>query len=262
MKKLLKFLFKTLFWLFIIVVVAIVVGYLTMSSWIKPLVSVVVPKITKTEVSLKSADIALFSGRFGLNGLKIANPTGFAEPYIFELGEISVQFQPKSVLTDKIIVDKVLIKDTQIVAEYNQRAQMNLMVLKNNVQKNLSQGKTEPTTQTPANTSSNTGSKSTKSVIIKDLQILDTSVRFAVLGSSVTIPLPNIQEKNIGEKKKTTLVDSIQMVVDKLTMEPIKEMGKTGEKALSNAFKAIEQHTNDAPVLKNIKDTLSGFGLF
>ncbi len=260
-KKLIKFLFKTFVCLIAIVLIALVVIYFTAGIWIKPLVGTIVPKFTKTNASLASADVSLFSGRFGLKGLKVANPNGFNEPYAFELGEIFVQFQPKTIMNNKIIVDKVLIKGTKIAAEYNKAFQMNLMVLNENVQSSLKTLSNEQQNSVKnVQTKQNTPPK--KSVVIKDLQILNTSVRFATMGRSVTIDLPNIHEKNIGEKKKMTLEQTIQMITDRLTLDPIKEMAKSGQKALGNAFKVIEEHTTDHRAIGQLKDVLSNAKFF
>ena len=61
--------------------------------------------MTKTSASLEDVDLSLFSGNIALKGLKIGNPQGFAAPNAFELGQISVKFDPKSLLTSKIIIN-------------------------------------------------------------------------------------------------------------------------------------------------------------
>lgn len=254
-KKLLKFIFKTLAWLIGLLLVIIVVGYLTMGLWINPLIGFVVPKITQTSASLEQADISLLSGRLALKGLKIGNPTGFSEPYVFELGEFAVEFQPKSILTNKIIVNKILIKGTQITAEINQMGQTNLLVLNNNVQSKLN-------TNTPQEAinkekTASTTKKSTKSVVIKDLQILDTKLNFAMMGHTGTLTLPNIQEKDIGEKKNLSLKESIQLLFDKLTLEPINEMQKSTQKMLKGALDKISSKIKDDKTIKSLSETLS-----
>lgn len=262
LKKLFKFLFRILFWVLIALIVGVVVVYLTASMWIKPVVSSVVPKIMKTNVSLESADVSLFSGRFALKGLKVSNPEGFTEPFALELGEFSVQFQPKSVFTDKIIVDQVLIRGTQIVAEYNKAAQLNLMVLNDNIQESVNQGETTGAGNNQVKALEKSDTKSSKSVVIKDLQILNTSLRFAMVGRVSTLTLPDIQEKNIGEQKKTTLAQAIQLISEKLTVKPIQEMMKSSQNALKEAFKVIENHTTDRDAVKGLKAILSETNLF
>lgn len=260
MKKLSKFLLKTILWLIAILLIVVVVAYFTASLWIKPVVSSVVPQITQTSASLESADISLFSGRLALKGLKIGNPEGFKEPYIFELGEISIRFQPKTIFSNKIIVDQVLIKGTQILAEYNRAAQMNLLVLNENINTSLGGKKSGKTDNNQAKTNPKT--KPDKTVLIKDLQILDTKLHFAMTGRVATLALPSVQEKNIGGKKNITLAEAIQLISEKLTLEPIQEIAKSSQQILKDAFKVIEQHTTDHQSVNKLKDVLSaGFGL-
>ena len=242
-------------WLIGLLLIVVVAGYLTMGLWIKPLIGYVVPKITQTSASLEQADISLLSGRLALKGLKIGNPAGFSEPYVFELGEFSVEFQPKSIFTNKIIVDKVLVKGTQITTELNKLGQTNLLVLNSNVQSTLNPNASKEMTKKEKDEP--TTSKSTKSVIIKDLQILDTKLQFSMMGHTGTLTLPNIQEKNIGEKKSLSLKESIQLLVDKLTLEPINEMQKSTQKMLKGALDKISSKINDDKTIKSLSKTLS-----
>ena len=260
MKKLFKFLLKTLLWLLAILLVVVVVGYLTAGIWIKSVVSSFVPKVTHTTASLESADISLFSGRLALKGLKIGSPAGFKDPYVFELGEVSVQFQPKTIFSNKIIVDQVLIKGTKITAEYNQKAQMNLMVLNDNVQSSLNQGNAGQAVQNQK--AAKTDAKSGKAVVIKDLKIVDTSVRFSVMGHGQTFNLPDIQQKNIGEKKKTTFAEGIRLISETLTVESMQAMAKAGQNAVKDALKVIESHTTDSESVKKLKGILSEVNFF
>ncbi len=256
LKKLFKFIFKTLLWLIGLSVILATIAYFTINLWIKPLIGYVAPKFTKTTASIESADISLLSGRLALKGLKIGNPAGFTEPYIFELGEFSVQFQPKSILSDKIILDSILIKGTQITAEINNNTQTNLLALNENIQSVLNpKTKTTPTKQTDTK---QVQPQTKKSVIIKDLQILDTNIRFNVMGHSSSLSLPNIHEKNIGEKKNMSLKETIQLLTDKLTLEPIKEVQKMSQKMLKNALDEISKRIKDNEEIKTLSNALSG----
>ena len=253
--KLLKFVFKILGWLIGLLVALLVVGYLTIGFWIKPLINHVAPQFTKTSVTLNEADISLFSGRFCLKGLKVGNPSGFSAPYIFELGEFSVQFQPKSIFTDKIIVDKILIKDTQITAEINQTAQINLMVLNENVQSALDKGSSN-VAQTQQEKVAQTTSKS---VIIKDLQILNTKLNFAIMNNSSTLKLPDFQAKNIGETKNISLKGSIKLLLEKLTVEPINEIQKSTKETMKMALDKIAEKTKGNKAVERLSNALSDF---
>ena len=255
-KKLLKLVLKTLAWIIGLLIVLLVVGYLTMGFWVKPLISHIAPQFTKTSIILNEADISLFSGRFSLKGLKVGNPTGFSAPYIFELGEFSVQFQPKSIFTNKIIVDKVLIKDTKITAEINQTAQINLMVLNENVQSALDKTNSN-TAKTQPEKSVKTSKTEPKSFIIKDLQILDTKLNFAMMNNSSTLNLPDVKATNIGEKKNLSLKDAVKLLLEKLTIDPINEMQKATKEIVKGALNKIAEKTKGNKAVEALSNTLS-----
>ena len=137
---------------------------------------------------------------------------------------------------------------------------MNLLVLNDNIKNSLSGNDPNKTGNNSAKAKSE--KKSDKAVVIKDLQILDTKLHFGMTGRVATLTLPNVQEKNIGEKKNITLAEAIQFISEKLTMEPLQEIAKSSQQILKDAFKVIEQHSTDHQDLNKVKDILSaGFGL-
>lgn len=255
MNKLFKNIGKLILWIIALIIILVVVAYLTVSYWIVPVVGKVVPQVTQTTASLQSADISLLKGRIALKGLKIGNPKGFAAPESFKLNEISVQFQPSSLLSDKIIVDKVLIDGTQIAMELDMNGQVNLLALNDNVQKYLN-ASAQPAKETKPVKTQETKQTASKSVVIKDLQILNSSIQFGMMGKMSTLKLPNIQEKNIGEKKKTNIKDSIMLIVNKLTLQPIEEITKAGQKALTNALDYIQKKQGNSSTVKSLKSAL------
>ncbi len=257
LKKSLKFISKTLAWLIALTTVTVIIAYLTVGFWIKPLINQFVSPLTKTSVFLEKVDVSLLSGKLSLQGLKIANPADFKEPFAFELDEFSIQFQPKSVFTDKIIVDKVLIKGTQITAELNAKAQTNLMVISQNVQNALT-----PVAQKSTTAESNSAKKTEsakKMVVIKDLQILDTKLHFALMGKVSTISIPNIYEKNIGEKKDISLKQSLELLINKLTSESFNEMKNSTQNLLKGALDEVSKRTGKNEAVQSLSKAISSF---
>ncbi len=64
--------------------------YLSLNTLVKKAVETVGPTITKTNVSLASANLSPFSGSGKLSGFVIGNPEGFEGPYALKLGSIAV----------------------------------------------------------------------------------------------------------------------------------------------------------------------------
>lgn len=72
------------------------------------------------DTELDSADIGLFSGRFRLDGLNVANPQGFKEPHFLELEQGTLALSAKSLLKDRVSVPLLEIIGVQIDLERNQ----------------------------------------------------------------------------------------------------------------------------------------------
>lgn len=260
-KRLLKF----LMWL-IIILIALVIGiYLSLGIIIKKAVSTAVPPITGTPASVENVDISLFKGHIGIEGLKVGNPKGFAEENIFELGSIMVDFDLKSVLTDKIIIKQIAIKNTKVDAEINKSGDINLTQLQNNVNSYLGTGssETKPTTKEETKTSNSGGKK----VVIKKLTIDDTTLTLGALGQTIDIPLPNVQKTNIGEdkKKEYTLKDTVALILSYFTTDSLKAVLNSGSElakaGLANAKAALNSGVDAAKQAgQNITDGVKNIG--
>ncbi|MGN1062887.1 MAG: hypothetical protein ACI4QM_00985, partial [Alphaproteobacteria bacterium] len=127
-RNLLKVFLKVLMWLFIILIAALIGIYMSLGCIVKKAVTSFVPPITGTTASVDEVDLSLFKGHVAVKGFKIGNPAGFAAQNIFELGSIVVDFDLKSVLSDKIIIRQILINNTTAAAEINKKGEINLIL--------------------------------------------------------------------------------------------------------------------------------------
>jgi len=166
------------------------------------------------------------SGRIGIRDLKIGNPAGYSSNSIFELGRVDVAFQPKTVLTDKIIIDSVVISGTKVSAELKNLYSLdsNVGALHENINNYLGTPakKTAEKKEPPAKASGNG-----KKVVIKDLQIKNTELSVGAAGATVSLALPDIQQKNIGEaKKEKTIAEVMADILDLISVESLKGVTK------------------------------------
>ena len=264
-----KFLFKMILILVLLVVATIIGAYFYAGEIVKKAVETYVPQVTGTSAKLDGMDLSLFKGEVSLNGLTIGNVKGYNSPDVFSVKKIYVKFDPKTVLEDKIIINQILIDGTHVSAEATYKdgnVTSNLTTIKNNVDKFMKQSSTKATTQKAEVKKEEKPAKSTssKAVVIKDLQINNSSITVGLLSQSMDVPLPNIQQKNIGEKgKKTTLKDIIVMVFDMISVESIKATGKSAQellkKSAEEALKGATSIVNDAKkntegLIKSVKD--------
>jgi len=71
------------------------------------------------ETRLESASIGLFSGRFALKGLEVANPPGFAEPCFFSLGATELELPLSTLLEPRITIPSLVLEGITIDLERN-----------------------------------------------------------------------------------------------------------------------------------------------
>lgn len=247
---LIKRLLKIVMWLMIVLIAFVIGIYLSLGFIVKKAVSIAVPPITGTSAIVENVDISLLKGHIGIDGLKIGNPKGFAEENIFELGSITVDFDLKSVLTDKIVIKQIAIKNTKVDAEINKSGDINLTQLQNNVNKYLGTDTKAPETKTQEKTP--TKSEGGKKVVIKKLNIDDTTITLGALGQTIDIPLPDIHKTNIGEdkKKQYSLSETIGLILSYFTTDSLKAVinsgGELAKAGLANAKDALSSGADAA----------------
>ncbi len=243
--KLLKKTVKAFLYLFLLIIVLIVGVYLSAGLIVKKAVTLFVPEITGTSAEVRDVQISLLQGHIAVQGLKIGNLPNYQNPNLFELGTLDIHFDPKSVLTDKIIINSILIDKTAVSAEMSLKGDINLVQVNNNVQSYLNKGSTtKEVTTSQADSSKETDSS--KKVIIQDLRINNSSLALGIGSTTTTLPLPNIHQKNIGEgKKKMTLKETVAVVLSYLTSESVKTTLSSGKEILMKSIGNIKDNVNN-----------------
>jgi hypothetical protein len=99
-----KKLFRLLILLFLLAVAAAVGLTLFLDHGIKRTVELVGPRLTQVEVRLDRVDLSLLSGRVEFEGLFVGNPDGYRSPSAIELGSLVVAAEPRSFLSDKVLI--------------------------------------------------------------------------------------------------------------------------------------------------------------
>jgi uncharacterized protein involved in outer membrane biogenesis len=110
--------FKVALTLFVVVLVAIV---LILNSFggrlIQKTVNVAGPAALGVPVSLEKAEFHLLRGHVLLKGLTVGNPDGFKTDGIFELGQLTVDLNTRSLLSGVVHIRKILIDAPKITYE-------------------------------------------------------------------------------------------------------------------------------------------------
>ena len=148
-------------------------------------------RTTGVPVSLKEADTSgLLGGDLVLRDLVIANPPGFKTDGVLKVGEIRMNIDLPSVLSDTVVVNELVISRPEVVYEFA-RGTSNIGTIQQNVQKAKSQGGGEPPSSDGA-----------KKVVIENVYVRDGGVNASadfLQGKSVGTPLPALHLTGIGK---------------------------------------------------------------
>lgn len=147
-----------------------------------------------TEVKLEKFSSSL-TGKVDIQGLSVANPAGYHNPNAFVLERVYVDLSVLSLLTDEIVINKILVTGMQIDLEAKLN-RTNLGELQKNVERLIpAGGESAPEEEKPAEEK-----KSQKQVVIGQLDINNNVISFSnsALHFSAKIPLVPISMTDIG----------------------------------------------------------------
>jgi len=246
---------KTLLKVGVIVVLLLVVA-LTMigvyfNSMIKAGVEAMGPKITGTTVKLDSADISPFSGQGRLKGLVVGNPPGFQAERAFKLADAKVKVDLKTAVTDKLIIEEILIDGPEITYESG-RSGSNLSKIQEHV---AAFGKSVGT-QEGAESKPPKKASAQKKVQINDFIFKNGKVTMSTSmlgGKPLTISLPDIHLRDIGKDSggvtPETAVSEVFKAVEKAVVqsvakgaqEAVKSLGKAAGEGSSQVGEAVRR---------------------
>jgi len=170
---------------------------------------------TQTQVSVAGVKIMVKSGKGTIRGLNVANPKGFSDPNIFELGMISVKIDTDTVMQNPIIIDKVTIRSPSVFYEINPSGVSNVDVLKKTLAK---------ISGTSGSGDKNADGEQLK-MIIRKLVVEDGTarVRIAALGNKEqNVIIPRIRLIDVGKKSGGATAVEIAQILGKHLVKNIK----------------------------------------
>ncbi len=129
MKRLIKYVLITIL---LLIVTFFIVLNLVLDKIIHAGVETIGPKLTRSEIRLDEVNISLLNGSGALKGLFIGNPEGFKSDKAFFLGEIEIDIAPLSLFSERVLIEKIYIREPQIVFESSAKGN-NLNQLLNNI---------------------------------------------------------------------------------------------------------------------------------
>ena len=191
----------------VIVVGGLVLVWSNLDGIVKTSIQRYGSEATKTAVSVADVKLQLKAGQATILGLKVANPAGFTDPNIFELGDISSTIDISTIRENPIVINEVRISAPTVVYEINKSGVSNVDMLK----KNLAGG---------GGQAGSSGGGDALKMIIHSLIVEGgkAKVRIAALGDAQqTVNLPRIHLKDIGKKSGgATATEVAQILSSKL----------------------------------------------
>lgn len=206
---------KIFLWIVILAAAAAALVYFFGATWMTQAVETIGPKVTQTPVRLDNVDLSPLSASGTLQGLYIGNPEGYKNEHIFSLNQIDVEMEAQSLLSDKIIVNKIHIRSPEMNYEKTLRGS-NIKSLLDNVESFGRSDARETMTQNtapaePAKTDSE--SKPSKKVLIRELLIEDLKVSVGLMGAGTSVTIPRIEMQDLDSSSTKELVAKVLNVI-------------------------------------------------
>ena len=175
-------------------------------------------KMTMTDVEIKSVETDLNKGEIIINRLGIENPKGFTNNEAFEVGKVMIIVKKESLNQDIIEIPLILIKNPEILYEYNGK-KTNFDVLKDNIQGYQSADDISPKVKRVIEKTEAQESKdknSPKTFFIQEIKIVNLAIKARVSSVNkdfLNKKIPLITIKNIGSE---TIGASPEIILEKI----------------------------------------------
>ena len=221
-------------------------------SGIKAGVETFGPEVTQTPITLDAVELSAFSGSGSISGLVVGNPEGFNTPHSIKLDGFSMKLEPLSLLSDKIVINEIIIEAPEFVLETG------IGLQKSNIGKILEN--IEAFTG-PSEESEEAGSS--KSIQIDLLRITDAKVKLSnklMGGQALMVPLPNIELTDIGaEDDGVSMGESLKIVFQAINQGVVSAAGNT-TKVVGDQLKNVGDATQKGVggLLKGLKKAVEG----
>jgi uncharacterized protein involved in outer membrane biogenesis len=221
MNKVKKILWGLVILLVVLVVVAVIVAGLFLGNIVKAGMETVGPKITRVPITVDAVNLSLLTGSAKIRGLVVGNPEGYKTTQAISVGVVAVGVNPLSVLSDKIVVRSIEVRNPEITFEGSPFSGNNLTKIRDNVSAATAASQKPSTNQT-----AQAASKPGKKLEVDDFLIAGAKVRVSLTGMGgreMSLPLPDIHLTNLGTSANgITTTDLTRRVLDALTDATVK----------------------------------------
>lgn len=225
----------------LVLAVAAIVGFSLyhMDSIVKTAIEEVGPQVTQTSVTVDKVNLSLTDGLGEIKGLTIGNPEGFSSEYLFHIGDVALQIEPKSLLGDVYIVNQITVDGAKIIAE-QKALTTNLQVLQKNIEKSSTSNSSpskETTEENPSQDSKDI--KNEPRFMVEKINITNNSLKLVTeRWGERELTIPDIQMTDVGSKEQgVTAKELANLLIKRVTKEADKWAKKELEKIATEKAK-------------------------
>jgi uncharacterized protein involved in outer membrane biogenesis len=238
--------------LVVVLVIVLAGAMFFMGSIIKTGVEQGGPAVLGVPVKLESALFRPLTGKVRLSGFMIGNPQGFKSESAFKLGQFHADIDVRSLFTDTIVIQRILIEDPVITFEGSLKGSNIGALMKKMEREGGAGGK--PAEETPAKPEKPV--KPGKKVRIDDFLFTGGRVNLSMGaltgGAALPIPLPPVHLTDIGKESDgvtpKTAVTEVMGGIMKAVMEAVGQSGKLLGQGLAKGAAGVEAAGKEAGV--------------
>ncbi len=247
-----KWFVRILLVLLVLIAALVLTADYTLGTIVVKAVNTAGPAALGVPLKLEDASFQIFRGHLTLRGFLLGNPEGFKTEKAISVDEVTVELDPKSLLSDTLVIKRIYVNAPDVTYE--------LGLGKSNIGRILEQagGSTEAgAVKEKPEKKPIAEEKPGKKVVIEDLLIQNGRVRVSAtmaLGAAAPIPLPEIRLRDIGkEKQGASPIEVIRQVLGAIVGSVTKVVsgaavdaaGKTAE-VIGDGAKAVGSAAADA----------------
>jgi len=222
---------KIIYAVLAVVILAVGGAVLFLDEIVKTAVNNVAPKVTKTQVSVDSVSLGLFSGDFTISGVDVANPKGFSDASVFVLSKVAVDVQMSTLMKDVVVINKIEVDGAEFFYELKS-GKSNVSVLMDNINSFLGESKKKSGKAAKAD-----DEDASMKVFVKEFTFTNGKVAVGAgltkQGADITLDIPALTLKNIGsEDKGAAIAEVIAQGMSAFSASALSVVASDGAKAL------------------------------
>lgn len=256
--------------LILVVVVGVVMVGRHLGDIVKAGLETAGPKVTQTSLTVSAVNVSLLGGSAGISGLVLGNPEGCKSPQAISIGKAAVSLSPGSILSDKVVIHSIEVRDADITFESevtlggNPLKANNLAKIMDNV--NAATKSADNAAAPAANAAPAGTTQPGKKLQVDDVLITGAKVHATLTGmvnKEVTVTLPDIHLTDLGKGGDgITAGELIKKILGQIDADTVKallasvgDLGKNAaQQAISGALTNVNKSANDS--VKQLKKGL------